>query len=180
MISIPRIAGRALVAVSALAASWACHAVDGTVTINGIVTNETCTINGGGSASSFTVTLPRVSSAALASAGAVAGRTSFSLALTGCSGFSSGTVFAYFEPGPTINAAGRLINAGTATNLDIELLNSSFGSVNLMQNSGSQNATTAGVSASAATLTHYAQYRATGAVAPGTVSTSVTYTIVYP
>jgi len=175
-----KITSRALVAVAAMLAPWACFAVDGTITINGTVTNETCTINGG--TPNITVTLPNVSKSTLNVNGAVAAATPFSIALTSCSITTSGSLFAYFEPGSTINAAGRLINAGTATNLDVELLNSSFGTIDLSKTSGNQNSTTIAATAAttSATLTYYARYRATGVVGPGTVNSSVTYTLIYP
>jgi major type 1 subunit fimbrin (pilin) len=169
-----------LVAAACAAAPWACRAADGVITISGKVVSETCTINGGGAGSSFAVTLPNVSTASLATPGATAGRTQFSIALANCAGFTSGSVFPYFEPGPTINATGRLANGGTAGNLDVELLNASFGVMNLSQGSGSQNATPVAVAGNAAVLTYYAQYRATGLVTAGTVTTTVNYTIVYP
>ncbi len=71
----------ALLACAALAPA-AAFAADGTITINGAVTAQTCTINGG--TPNFTVTLPKVSTSSLATAGTKAGATQFTIALTNC------------------------------------------------------------------------------------------------
>jgi major type 1 subunit fimbrin (pilin) len=173
--------GRALATAAAFLAPLACYAVDGTVTITGNVTNETCVINGG--SPNFAVALPTVSKSALGSVGAFAGSTPFSIALTGCTITATGSLLAYFEPGATINPAGRLTNSGSATNIDIELLNSAQGIIDLTKSSGNQNASSASVTSATTntTLTYYARYKATAVpVGVGTVSTTVTYTIVYP
>ena len=58
-------------------------AADGTITFNGDITAQTCTIDGAGSgANDFLVTLPTVSTSALAADGVSAGRKTFSIALT--------------------------------------------------------------------------------------------------
>ena len=44
----------------------------------------------------------------------------------------------YFELASATNANGRLVNSGTATGVDVQLLTSSFGIINLAAPSGSQ------------------------------------------
>ncbi|MBB2928608.1 fimbrial protein [Paraburkholderia silvatlantica] len=155
------------------------HAADGTITITGSVTSQTCTINGG--APDFTVALPTVAAATLQTAGATAGRTPFTISLTGCS-MSTGTVHTFFEQGSTINAStGNLkLNAGGASNVEIQLLNGGDASViALNQPDAQQNSAPASISDGSAQLSYYAQYVATGAAGAGSANSSVMYTMSY-
>jgi major type 1 subunit fimbrin (pilin) len=162
--------------VAALAPRTA-SAVDGQITFAGKVTSSTCTVNAANGAS-FTVTLPTVGAAALGTtAGTVAGATPFSIALTACS--ATGTVKAYFEPGSTINANGRLNNTISATSgVDLQLLNDSRTAINLNTQA---NTTTATIATNAATLNYYVQYynNSAAAVTAGLVASTVNYTIQY-
>jgi major type 1 subunit fimbrin (pilin) len=154
----------------------AAFAVDGTITFNGNVLATSCTINGG--TADFTVTLPDVSTNTLQAAGDTAGQTAFNIALSGCS--ANATASAYFEQGAGIDATtGNLINAGTATNVQVQLVNSDGTSpINLM--TPATNTTTAAVTTTTGgTLTYYARYYATGASTAGTVSAQEQYTINY-
>jgi len=167
--------------VGALAASSQfAMASDGTITINGLVTSNTCAISGNGGGKDFTVTLPSVSAASLAVAGQTAGRTPFSINLTGCNPVDGG-VHAFFEPGPTTDlATGRLILAGGgASNVQIGLLNDDFSEIKAGAADASQNSKSVTMAAGAATLSYYAQYYATGAAVPGVANSSVMYTLSY-
>lgn len=162
----------AIAATGLFAAS--ASAADGTITFNGSITASTCSINSG--SPSFTVTMPTVGTTAFAAAGDYAGRTPFAISLSGC-GSLTNTVNAYFEPGSTVNAAGRLNNTGAATGVDLQLLNASMGSIDLNTQAGTSTAT---ISAGAATLNYYVQYYATtGTVGAGAVNSTVDYTIQY-
>ncbi|ABF11116.1 fimbrial protein [Cupriavidus metallidurans] len=158
-------------------ASQFAAAADGTITFNGQVTSNTCTINGG--TPDFTVTLPTVAAGTLSASGNTAGRTSFNIALTSCTGSSAHT---YFEAGPTTDSAGRLMltTGSTASNVQIQLLN---GSDQTLVKAGfadaSQNSLSASISGGSATLTYYAEYYATGAAGAGSANSSVMYTIAY-
>lgn len=173
----------AAIFTSAAITSQFAFAADGTITINGNVTAQTCTINGNGSGSNnFTVTLPSVSASALTTAGDKAGETPFSIALTACTP-ASGTVHTYFEPGATVNTAtGNLIvAAGGALNVEIGLENGvdsspiALGAADTAQNSKTAAIGTDGT----ATLPYFAQYVATGTATPGLANSSVMYTLVY-
>lgn len=169
-----------IVAGTAMGAQFA-HAADGTITFNGQITAQTCTINGNGSgAKDFTVTLPTVSASTLSSAGNTAGRTGFKIALTGCTP-NTGNVHTFFEAGPTTDATtGNLIvNAGGATNVQIGLLNSDFSAVKAGFADASQNSKVVAIATGSATLPYYAQYVATGAATAGVANSSVMYTIAY-
>ncbi|ASU37512.1 fimbrial protein [Herbaspirillum sp. meg3] len=163
-------------AIAALAPA-AAFASDGTITINGTVTAQTCTINGG--SPNLAVTLPTVSTSALASAGQTAAPTPFTIALTACNP-NSGNVRAFFETGSNVLATRRLKNNGTATNLEIGLLNTDNTPIAIGAASGAQGTSSVAISSGSANLTYMAQYVATGTVGAGTVTTSVTYSIEFP
>jgi major type 1 subunit fimbrin (pilin) len=160
-------------------ASQAAFAADGTITFNGEIVANTCTINGG-AGQSFTVTLPKVMASALASSGQTAGTTPFQIALTNCTP-DGGNVHAYFEAGATTDAAtGRLLtSAGGAANVQIQLLNSDLTEIKAGFADALQNSKSAAVNAGSATLSYFARYYATAAATAGLVTSSVLYTIVY-
>lgn len=175
------------VAIVALASGLAitgtqAWATDGTITFNGLVTDQTCDIVTPGG-KDFTVTLPTVSTQTLGSAGATAGRTPFSINLENC---SDGSVATYFEPGPTVDfASGRLKNQATADaaeNVQIQLLGENNQAIPVLAagTGGAQtNSQWVAVDDGIADLNYYAEYYATAAAEAGDVSTSVQYTIIY-
>ncbi|HDR9756252.1 TPA: fimbrial protein [Burkholderia cepacia] len=174
----------AVLFVAAATASQIASAADGTITFNGSVTAQTCTINGNGSGSNnFNVPLQSVSTSALATAGQYANRTPFNIALTACTP-ASGNVHTYFEPGPTVDTAtGNLIlAAGGATNVEIQLLNGdgTYSPIRIGAADASQNSKSVAISSTGtATLNYYAQYFATGAATAGAATSSVMYSLVY-
>lgn len=170
------------------------RASDGTITFTGAVTETSCTVrvNGAGTGDG-TVALPVVDTAALnhsaASKDSAAG-TFFDIALSGCiagqtgtAGSAPGQVAIYFEAGPTVNVAtSGLINAGTS-NVEVKLYQASDATI-----AGSP--ITPGIAgagqpasqplAGTGTQHFYAGYSLTQAAAtPGTVITSITYSLVY-
>lgn len=158
------------------------YAADGTITINGLVTDKTCDIVTP-QGKNFIVTLPTVSKQTLAKVGDVAGRTPFTINLAKC---SEGKVATYFEPGATVDfGTGRLNNqdATGAKNVQIQLLGSNnqfipvlaAGALGTQTNSQWVSVADAG----AADLNYYAEYYATAASSAGKVTTSVQYTIIY-
>ncbi|MDO5686314.1 MAG: fimbrial protein [Neisseria sp.] len=163
--------------IAAATLSAGVMAKDGTVTINGEVVSQTCTVDAG--SVNKTVTLPKVPTTALPTAGTTAGDTPFSLVFNNC---SVGDVYAYFLPGAnTVAATGNLKNNGVATNVEIALYNTDDSKIKLndpaaTQNSASVNVGTAG---GTATLNYVAKYYATGQATVGAVTTSVDYNIAY-
>lgn len=165
-----------------LAGISSAFAADGTITINGEVTDKTCDIVTP-QGKDFTVTLPTVSRQTLASVGDVAGRTPFTISLANC---SEGKVATYFEPGSTVDfTTGRLNNTlpAGAKNVQVQLLgdNNQFLPVLAAGATGAQsNSQWVDVAdAGKADLNYYAEYYATDASTAGKVSTSVQYTIIY-
>ena len=168
-----------ILAASALAlGSVAAHAADGTVTINGMVTDQTCEVSA--NSKNITVTLPTVGVGSLATAGTTAGRTPFTINLENC---KAGDVSAFFETGGNVDAAsGRLNNTGGASNVQVRLLNDSSVVIPVLANADQAPVTTKATVAKdgdSAALNYYAEYYATGAAKAGDVATSVQYTINY-
>jgi len=168
----------------ALAASFglfalapAAHAADGQIDFAGSVVASSCIINGG--TSNFTVTLPPVSTKSLSALGKTAGRVPVPIALTNCTAGSK--VRAYFESGVTTKSMGRLaVDPGGASNVDLQLLNESFGPLIAGAAVGAQNTGIVTVPASGnVDLTYHAEYFATGAATAGAVKSRVMYSISY-
>ncbi|MDR3005798.1 MAG: type 1 fimbrial protein [Acidovorax sp.] len=159
-------------------------AVDGTITFTGEVTGNTCTISGNGGSNDFTVTLPKISAAALNTASDhTAGRTAFNITLTNCLP-ATGSVHTYFEPGPTVNlTTGRLTTA--VTNVEIGLLNSDYTAIKIGAPDGTipgttQHSLAVPISSGTATLPYFAEYNAiAGTAGIGQISTVVRYTLIY-
>jgi len=164
------------------------HAADGTITINGAVSDTTCSINGvaAGSPANVTATLPTVPTGSLSTAGATAGTSNLGdiqLTLSGCSGAATKAV-ARFENGPTVDqSSGNLLNqsAGSpAQNVEVRLLNAQMQPINILTNANNDVATNgAAISGGAAVLNYFAQYYATGKAQPGSVNSTVQYTMQY-
>ncbi|ALK34644.1 fimbrial protein [Burkholderia plantarii] len=178
-----------LVAVSSVGVVGPAFAADGTIMFTGKVNAQTCTINGGGSSSKdFTVALPNVSASQLAAAGATAGRTGFSIALTNCTP-ATGNVHTFFEAGPTIDpSTGNLVlvkgdqpdATDVADNVQISLLNGDQTKIQLGAPDASQNSKSVPIDKSgAATLSYFAEYVATGTASGGSANSSVMYSIAY-
>lgn len=172
----------ALFTAIALTAISTAYAADGTITINGEVTDKTCDIVTP-AGKDFTVTLPTVSKQTLANTGDTAGRTPFQIKLDNC---SEGKVATYFEPGATIDfATGRLNNQAVngAGNVKVQLLGSNNQFIPVLAagaNGAQQNSQWVDVvDGGSADLNYYAEYYATGASTAGKVTTSVQYTVIY-
>jgi major type 1 subunit fimbrin (pilin) len=179
----------AIISMSLIAlASMNARAADGTVTVNGAVTDTTCSINGiaSGSPADVTATLPTVSAASLASAGATAGTSNIGdikLVLSGCSDTATKAI-ARFENGTTVDqTTGNLVNnasASPAGNVQVRLLNADMQPINILTHENNDVAANgATISGGAATLNYFAQYYATGAATPGSVASSVQYSMQY-
>jgi major type 1 subunit fimbrin (pilin) len=156
-------------------------ATDGTITITGKVVAQTCKVDGNafGTSDAVAVSLPLVLAPVLTTSGAVAGKTSFQMAVTGCDA-SLSTVQAFFSGTNIDPTSGNLTNVGTATKVQVQLLNSS--SVVMPLNGATaalQQSPVVALSAGGATLQYFAQYISTGGSTAGTVTTSVAFTMNY-
>lgn len=178
----------ALASGAMILASGSAFASDGTITFNGALTAQTCTINGNGSsAKDFTVNLPTVSTGAFAAGNQRAGMTSYNIALTNCSPVSATSKAAvFYEAGATVDPTdGRLMVAsGGAQNVKLELSNASDAAdkgeyIKAGYSRDMQNSKPADISSGSATLQYRVQYYATSAPTAGAANSSVTYSIDY-
>jgi major type 1 subunit fimbrin (pilin) len=93
-----------------------------TITFRGEVAEQTCSVAVNGNASSPVVLLPTVSTADLASAGATAGQTEFTVSVSGCTAnVTPQAVNTVFLPN-SVTPAGNILNTGTAANVSLQLL----------------------------------------------------------
>ena len=166
-------------------ASFGAHAADGTITITGSIADTTCSINGvaSGTQANLPVTLQPVTSGSLSAAGATAGTSNqadMQLKLTGCGGTATKAI-ARFENGSTVDpTTGNLINSGTATNVQVRLLNAQMAPINIATSANNvSGVNSATIAAGAATVGYFAQYYATGKATAGTVNTTVQYSMQY-
>lgn len=101
-----------------------------TIYFVGEVVTETCQVDINGNAESPIVMLPSISAADLASAGATAGETTFTLGISGCSGAAIKTQTRFI--GNNVDAKGNLVpvdagNSGYAGNVALQLLDAPGG-----------------------------------------------------
>jgi major type 1 subunit fimbrin (pilin) len=176
-------------AMSLIAASMALSGVahaepssnGGTLTINGELVANTCTVSGEGQGNNFTVTLPTLSASALSDAGSSTGSRGFAIELTDCTP-ATGNVHAYWDYGVNTLSDGNLKNNGTATSVEVQLVdyNGSKVPLDVSKPDGAQGSQTVALSNGAAKLQYAAQYVSPlGSAGAGTVTTTVTYGIVY-
>lgn len=173
---------RLLAVLVAVGATPFAMASDGTINFNGELKAETCVISVNGAASPTVVTLPTISTKSLSAAGRSAGQTGFSMQLSQC-GSSSKTVAAYFEAGSSVDpGTGNLKNvSGSATQVQLQLVDAANGAP-IKAGQDVQKTATSRVDidpAGNATLPYAVQYFATGETTPGSVISSVTYSINY-
>ncbi len=180
-------------------------AVDGTITIDGEITEQTCKINNVTPPADMLVNLPKISTTALKNKGDVAGATLFEIKLTDCPEALSGNVKAYFEPSATVDLTTGNLHAYTngdsaatiqtklpdvsskskASNVQIQLANADGSTISIGNtDSGAQGVPlTAGTdSKKTATLRYLARYIKTesAAVSAGRIVAYVQYSIQYP
>ncbi|OZI71906.1 fimbrial protein [Bordetella genomosp. 12] len=176
------------------------RAVDGTITINGEITDQTCRIEGKDPPHNLIVNLPKIGRTALKAVNVTAGATPFEIKLTDCPTTLNGKVKAYFEPYATTDyGTGNLI-AYTTTNavttpassintpatvfksVQIQLANPDGKTIKVGVDSASQSAQQTTIANQKATLRYLARYIKTGSdpINAGKLVTYVQYSIVYP
>ncbi|TBR36235.1 MULTISPECIES: fimbrial protein [Dyella] len=174
---------------AAALAPMAAQAADGTINFTGQIVAQTCKVNGanyGTPTTLPTVALPWVFAPSLATTGATAGATAFSIAITGCDPAVKKVQTLFSSSAGNINTTSNNLKntfgTGAATNVELQILNADDNSAVLLgqstvtgQNSHVQNLDGTG----AATMPYIVQYRATGAAGAGQVKSSVEFTMVY-
>lgn len=173
------VAGGAMAFVAPTAHAIQNPSKDGTITINGLVVANSCVVNANGAGSNnATVTLPTVYTTALNATGNKAGKTAFSVAVSGCDA-NLNNVSAYWSGSNIVPGDGNLKNTLATNNVEVQLLNADSSAINLAGAQGSQNSEIVNLAGQGATLNYYAQYYSTAPATPGKVNTSVDFTLVY-
>lgn len=150
-----------------------------TINFQGEVSDETCSVEINGNASSPVVLLPTVSKADLSASGQTAGKTDFTVGLTGCTGTSTETKISTVFVGNNVSAAGNLSNTGTAENVEIQLLDTTGADINLTGGYVGSGDLTLATGETEKSATYSAQYLSTGVATAGTVTASMQYAITY-
>lgn len=152
-----------------------------TISFQGEVTEQTCSLTVNGNKSAPIILLPTVAATSLAASGDVAGATTFGMGITGCTSATSSTTISSVFIGNLVdsNNAGTLGNSGTAKNVNIQILDSSGKDIDLSSTYTASGDLTLASGDTAATSTYTAQYYATGKATAGTVAASLQYAISY-
>lgn len=157
------------------------QAADGEINITGKVTANTCTITSGVGGKQA-VTLPTVTANSLQGLGVTAGRTPFTILLSGCTPVS-GKVALYFEPGVgTDMTTGKLKNTAAlpAENVQVGLLNADFSNIALDNPETSQNSQLVDITSGSAALNYFAEYYTLGGTTTaGDVKADTHFTLAY-
>ena len=167
-------------AMAALLAPLAVSASDGAITFGRNLKTETCTIT---APANFTVTLPTVPVSSLAKLYDQAGETQFSIAVSNCTaGITGANVF--FEDGPNVlsfdDTLKNTASSGAASNVELVIKTADGGAIDLVSLGSIQYSQfNSNISSNAGRLDFRVAYIATGLVTPGTVQSSVTYSMVY-
>lgn len=120
------ITGSLLVSSSAMAVS------DNTITFQGEVTDETCSVVINGNQAKPVVLLPTVSTKELTDQGKTAGPITFDIGLSGCTGSTDKTTkISTVFVGNQVTSNGNLGNTGSAKNVEVQLLDTSGNPINL-------------------------------------------------
>ena len=161
-----------------LASGSAFAASSGTITINGEVKDQTCTIVPADE--DQIVTLATVATADLAALGDELAKQSFTINLTDC---AAGDVFAFFsaDTASLIDpATNTLVNQGTATNVNVALYEENGSRIELGNAAYVYvDKKTVVADNNPATLMYSAGYYATGQAIAGSVTAVANYTISY-
>ena len=150
-----------------------------TITFKGEVSDQTCQVTVNGNSGSPIVVLPTVPASALTTAGETAGKTPFTIAVTGCTVPASDLNIKTTFLGANVNVGGNLGNTGTAQNVAIQLLDGTGGNPITLSGMTSVPGLVLSTGATSASHDFAAQYIATGAATAGTVSASAQYALDY-
>ncbi|AHG18612.2 fimbrial protein [Chania multitudinisentens RB-25] len=153
---------------------------DNTIKFQGEVADQTCDVSINGNASTPLILLPTVSSTTLATPGATAGQTPFTIGLTGCTASASATAIKTVFVGNNLTANGRMGNTGTASNVSLQLVDPSAPAIPL-DLTGQTGAAGLSLAANATSASHdfAVEYYSEGTATPGSVLGSVQYSVSY-
>ncbi|MFU2318883.1 fimbrial protein [Rahnella sp. PCH160] len=157
---------------------------DNTISFQGEVTDETCSLTVNGNETSPIILLPTVSTSDLATSGSFAGATTFEMGVSGCTGTSGDdaaetAISTVFSGNLVETVNGTLGNTGTAENVTVQILDTAGTAINLSSTYTAEGDLTLAAGDTASTATYTAQYYATDVAAAGTVAASMQYAISY-
>ena len=165
---------------SALFSAGTLAVSDNTITFKGAVSDQTCTVSVNGSDAAPVVLLPTAPAADLAVSGATAKPTTFELGVSNCTAATSAVDITTVFVGNNVTGLGHLGNTGTATNVDIQLLDPSRAAIDLSGGYAGVGDLTLAAGDTDASATYTAQYFATGKATVGTVQAALQYAVTYP
>jgi len=161
-------------------ATYASAASDNTISFQGEVAAETCSVTVNGNAASPVVLLPTVSTSDLEASGSTAGQTSFEVGVSGCTGDSANaTTISSVFVGNNVSTNGNLSNTGTASNVEVQILDTADTAIDLTSGYTASGDLTLAAGETSSSATYSAQYYATGAATSGTVAASLQYAVTY-
>ncbi|MDN0108645.1 fimbrial protein [Yersinia rochesterensis] len=155
-------------------------ASNNTITFQGEVTAQTCAVTVNGLDANPMVLLPTVSSSDLDASGKTAGKTTFTLGVSGCAASADDIDVKTVFVGNQVTTNGNLQNTGTASNVELQLLKDAVTTTGINLNSGvAQDGIVLKANATSAEHDFAVQYFATGQTTPGSVIASVQYAVSY-
>ena len=155
-------------------------ASDNTINFQGEVTDQTCSVTVNGNTTAPVVLMPTVSTSDLSASGETAGQTTFTMGLTGCTAnTSASTTVSTVFVGNNVSSAGNLGNTGTASNVDVQILDTANTVIDLTDGYTASGDLTLATDATESSADYTAQYYATGASTAGTVAASLQYAVTY-
>lgn len=153
-----------------------------TVKFKGEVSDQTCVVDINGTKDTPVILLPTVAASDLSKANDVAGKTSFTVNLTGCTAalLKETKISSVFQ-GMNTTTSGNLGNTGSAKNVSIQLLDPNGKAVNLSNGMVKIPGIVLAANSTSASQDLSVQYiTEAGGAAAGTVMASAQYAIAYP
>ncbi len=170
-------------AMSVLFTSQAFALSDNTMSFQGEVTSETCSVTINGNSAKPLVLLPSVNATALATAGQTAGQATFDIGVSGCTGSTdAATKVSSVFVGNSVSTTGDLSNVATtdaATNVNIQILDTKSTAIDFSSPFVADGDLTIAAGETSASATYTAQYVATGQATAGAVESTMQYAVSY-
>ncbi|AHK19396.1 fimbrial protein [Yersinia similis] len=168
------------IALFSASTTVAMSASNNTITFQGEVTAQTCSVTVNGLEANPIVLLPTVSSSDLSDSGQTKGKTTFTLGVSGCTSGTDDLDIKTIFIGSLVTATGNLQNTGTAGNVELQLLKDATTTTGIDLNSGlAQDGIVLLAGDTSAEHDFAVQYYATGQSTPGSVIASVQYAVSY-
>ncbi|AGO56778.1 fimbrial protein [Serratia plymuthica] len=168
---------------STLFASQAFSASNNTVSFQGEVTSETCTVTVNGNSVKPIVLLPSVNVSALGAAGKTAGQATFDIGVSGCTGDAkTATTISSVFAGNSVSTIGNLGNVATANaakNVEVQILDTKSQPINFSSAFKANGDLSLAAGATSSSATYTAQYYATGVATAGAVASTMQYSVSY-